>query len=100
MSPPIAALLAGFVIFVVYKAIKPNWPVRIDVSPGCVPQIKGVAQNRHGQIEDFCCNNLRLQSPITIWADKERSGRLHIKIAGELDRGTKQRIRNFLCDLL
>ncbi len=101
MHPTVVYLLiAAGVLYAMLRARRSYWTIQIDYVPHQPPKIRGVASSRTQQITRFLEHDLRLEDPITILATKERSGRLRTRIQGKLDAGTRQRIRNFLIEML
>lgn len=88
--------MAGFVLFVLWSAVRPRWHFKIVVRQQQVDFIAGIPETHQIELRNFLLNDLKLKSNITILGRREQSGRLVISILGTKDNGLKQRIRNFL----
>ena len=100
MSTFIPIAIAVFVLFVLWQVTATKWDIRIGVRPEEEPEIRGVANAKQGKIRDFFVNEVKSDCPIRILAGRERTGQLRTRIRGKIDWGTRQRIRNFLIDVL
>lgn len=100
MPPVVSALLAAFIIYVLWTACQPRWTLKIVAHPQARPRIKGAAQSRVRQIEEFFENDIRLPESVIIYATKDPSGRIRTRIRGNLHWGLQQQIRNLLHDIM
>jgi hypothetical protein len=96
----IFAVIAVALYFIMQLGQSP-WKIRIDAGPQRSPQINGrLSEAQRVQIQYFVQRDLQLTGSLTIYATKEPSGRLLIRIDGEVDPGLRQQIRNFLVGVL
>jgi hypothetical protein len=73
----------------------------IVARPGRPTLVRGrLPVARVGEIESFFGRDLRPEAPVTVRGSRTRDGTLRLTIAGRLDPGRRQRVRNFLLDLL
>lgn len=88
--------LGVLILYGIWTAARPAWPIKIVVSPRGVESVRGLPRARTGRIVQFLEQDLAPSSRLVIRAAKSNSGRLRTKVSGRVDDGTRQRIRNFL----
>ncbi|QDV27042.1 hypothetical protein Q31a_54230 [Aureliella helgolandensis] len=99
--PPIAFLLiATFVVYILWKTRHPPWIVKIVVCPNTQLKITGAPQAKIWQIEEFFENTPSLPCCVTVYVSRDSAGRIRTRFAGNLERCQRQRIRNFMLDIL
>lgn len=92
----ILLILAAIVILGLWKASRPKWTTVIVLVAGAVKSHRGLPQTRQREILDFLAKEVPLPGRVTIRARRYRDGYLRTHVAGRVDEGTRQRIRNFL----
>lgn len=103
MPPQITLLLALFVAFVLYLAWKGSptgWQVTILFNPNDDLAVSGIPRAKQWRVKEFFQQDIRLTEPVKVQATKTQEGRLHLRVHGDISPGLKQRLRNFLYDLL
>ena len=88
----------GFVavfVAIVWWATRPRYSFSIVVG-GQGVRFQGVAEARQQRIKEFLIHQCGIVGPLRIDGGKSRSGRMRLRFRGEIDWGTKQRIRNYL----
>ena len=93
-------LLAGFVLFVLWRACQSPWPIKIVAGPDRKLTTQGLPQAKVWRIEEFFERDIRLPGPITVHVRWQPGGRLQTRFSGKLEHGLRQRIRNMLNDVL
>lgn len=94
------SLLIASGIYIVWRSLKRDWPIAFRVRGTSVTFHRGVPIAVQSRIKSFFIENVSLETPLTIYAMKSRTGLLQLQIRGSVDAGTRQQIRNFLIDVL
>jgi hypothetical protein len=90
---PLASLVARGLLLVA--------DIVVVCRPGRRALVRGrVPRGKIGSIEAFFAHDLRPRVPVTVRGSWDRGGILRLRIAGRLDPSSRQRVRNFLLDLL
>lgn len=89
-------VIGGIVVYGVWTAIRPNWPIRIVVTRDGVQSHQGLPKRCTLRVIEFLERDIAVESRLVILARREQNGRLRTSVRGELDKGTQQRIRNYL----
>lgn len=100
MAYLITVLLLVFVAYLIWNGNQGSWQFRVDVVPNQKTQVKGFPGAKIATVQEFFRNDIRFDGPVTVFAAKDESGRVQTKFRGNLNTGQKQRIRNFLIDVL
>ena len=93
-------LIAGFSLYVLWYACRTKWQVMIDVEPGKATRIVGAPAAKMKVLEEFFAQDIAFPGRTRIYVRRNSPGTMKTKIRGELDPGTRQRIRNFLITCL
>lgn len=98
VDPTLVVLVAvgALVLFGVWTAAHPPWPIKIVVTPEGVRSHRGLPKRAVGPVLAFLEHDVDIGSKVVIRAIRGRNGRVQTKISGAPDAGTEQRIRNFL----
>jgi hypothetical protein len=88
-------LFVAVFVAIVWWATRPRrgFSIRID---GEAATFRGIAESRQQRIKQFLLQECGIAGPLRIDGGKSRAGRLWLRFSGEIDPGTRQRIRNFL----
>ncbi len=89
----VVLVVAGHYLF---RAFRPRWEISVLIEDGQCLFRSGIAQRDRDAYESFFLRDLEVEGRLEVLARTESSGRLVIKTVGSLDRGQKQRLRNFL----
>lgn len=88
--------LGGIILYGIWTAAKPNWPIRIVITSDGVQSHRGLSKRSTSRLINFFERDLAIESRVVVLGRREQSGRLRTSIRGNLDKGTQQRIRNYL----
>ena len=92
--------IGAVLIYLVWRLTKRPWQVCIHAGPHDVEIVHCRPAAQRGRMTEFFRHDLVLPNPVTILATKDNSGHIHTRIKGQIDEGSRQRIRNFLVDAL
>ena len=79
-----------------YKFQRSRWDIHVVVEKGECQWIQGFSQRDREAYEAFFVRDLAVNGRLEVFATKEASGRLRMKLKGTLEAGQKQQLRNFL----
>jgi hypothetical protein len=88
-------LFVAVFLAIVWWATRRRYSFSI-VAGGEGVRFKGVAELRQQRLKEFLVQECGIVGPLRIDGGKSRGGRLLLRFRGEIDSGTRQRIRNFL----
>src|SRR5262245_61968589 len=88
-----ALFLGAFVLYGLWRALQPKWSVKIVAAPDSIKHQKGLPKSQQGNIRAFFENDVSIQEPITILAMRYSKRHIRLHIDGQIDPGTRQRIR-------
>jgi len=92
--------IGAFVLYGLWRAMQPKWTVKIVVAPDGIKHQQGLPKSQQDNIRTFFENDVSITETITIQALRYSKRYIRLQIAGQIDPGTRQRIRNFLMDVL
>ncbi|GAB5404907.1 MAG: hypothetical protein Aurels2KO_31380 [Aureliella sp.] len=92
--------LAAIVLYVLWEACRTKWQITIVYEPDLGTTTRGVPQAKSTKVQDFFDEDIRSPERIKVLASRIPPNRLTTKFIGNIDPGTKQRIRNFLIETL
>lgn len=91
----LAALIAGALWI-----LRPRYKFKIVVCPDDLKILGRIADSQRAKIEDFVLHDIALGKPFTVVGREDGDGSLRLLFRGNVDKGTQQRIRNFLLSVL
>jgi hypothetical protein len=86
--------------YCLWNISRPKWMLEIVVLPDGVKSCRGLPKAQEQKIVNFLQHDVSLPGKVRIRGTRSRNGRWHIAMAGSLDAGMRQRIRNFLITVL
>ena len=92
--------LAVFCVYVLMKSARPSWPIQIGWDGQRLRDYRGAPESLRAEIEHFLSHRSFERFEFDIYARRRDSGHIQTKILGLNDPGLRQRIRNFLCEVL
>lgn len=95
-----AILIGALIVFGIWCATRTKWPVKIIVDRAGVASHQGLPKARAARVVEFFEREVSCDTRVVVSAMRQPNGYLRTKIAGPIDQGTKQRIRNFLLSML
>ncbi len=76
------------------------WSICIVMDRAGVKSMRGIPLSQQSNIRNFLEKDLGIQRPFRILGARSKSGRLRIRVLGDIDNGTVQRIRNYFLSVL
>ena len=92
-----AIMLIGYVV---WRAMRPRYTVKIVVDEQGIKHHEGLPKACERTVLEFIEKNLSPEGKVTICASRQPNGYLRLDFRGQLDSGTRQRIRNFLITVI
>jgi len=92
--------LVAAAAWIIWEVCRTKWTTTIIVDGRGVRSHKGLAKAHQREIVDFLEQEASIDSKVVIRASRYQNGYVRLDIRGDLDFGTRQRIRNFLLSVL
>lgn len=91
----VRVLVLGGLLLIVWYAVRPNYTIRIHAGSEGVVNSHGLTERQRLDVDRFLISDVLLDTDITILAGPDFGGRVKVRVRGQVDRGTRQQIRNF-----
>ena len=96
----INVLVVALIGYILWAMIRPRYAVKIVLDPSGVRYHHGLASRQAGEVFAFLQKHVTPDGRVVIYGRRQPNGRLQLGFRGKIDSLARQRIRNFMVNVM